>query len=273
MRQRVMIAMALALDPEVLIADEPTTALDVTVQAQIMDLLAELQRERNMGLILITHDLGVVADVADQIAVMYAGRIVEPRPSTRCTAARAPVHAAGCSTRSRGWTRRARSSRDQGSAAEPDAHPAGLPVQPALPDGPGRVPDRRAAAVLQVGDGTPGQRLPLLEGASMAERDAAGCRWTGRPPAPRPPRRTILEVRDLVKHFPLTQGVVFKKPSARSRPSTASRSTCTRRDARHGRRVRLRQVDPRRLLMGLEQPTAGRCSTRARTSPSCPARR
>jgi oligopeptide transport system ATP-binding protein len=77
MRQRAMIAMSLALDPEVLIADEPTTALDVTVQAQIMDLLADLQRERHMGLILITHDLGVVADVANRIAVMYAGRIVE----------------------------------------------------------------------------------------------------------------------------------------------------------------------------------------------------
>jgi oligopeptide/dipeptide ABC transporter ATP-binding protein len=77
MRQRVMIAMSLAPDPELLIADEPTTALDVTVQAQIMTLLAEIQRERNMGLILITHDLGVVADVADRIAVMYAGRIVE----------------------------------------------------------------------------------------------------------------------------------------------------------------------------------------------------
>lgn len=80
MRQRVMIAMALALDPELLIADEPTTALDVTVQAQIMGLLAELQRERNMGLILITHDMGVVADVADRINVMYAGRIVEKAP-------------------------------------------------------------------------------------------------------------------------------------------------------------------------------------------------
>nr|WP_086780844.1 ABC transporter ATP-binding protein [Crossiella equi] len=77
MRQRAMIAMSLALDPEVLIADEPTTALDVTVQAQIMDLLHEMQRERNMGMILITHDLGVVAEVADRIAVMYAGRIVE----------------------------------------------------------------------------------------------------------------------------------------------------------------------------------------------------
>ena len=77
MRQRIMIAVAIALDPAVLIADEPTTALDVTVQAQIMQLLAELQEERKMGLVLITHDLGVVADVADRIAVMYAGRLVE----------------------------------------------------------------------------------------------------------------------------------------------------------------------------------------------------
>jgi oligopeptide transport system ATP-binding protein len=80
MRQRVMIAMALALDPEVLIADEPTTALDVTVQAQIMDLLVDLQRRRGMGLILITHDMGVVAGVADRIAVMYAGQVVEEAP-------------------------------------------------------------------------------------------------------------------------------------------------------------------------------------------------
>ncbi|MFE0171453.1 ABC transporter ATP-binding protein [Streptomyces sp. NPDC059002] len=80
MRQRIMIAMAMALEPSLIIADEPTTALDVTVQAQVMDLLAELQREMNMGLILITHDLGVVADVADTIAVMYAGRIVEKAP-------------------------------------------------------------------------------------------------------------------------------------------------------------------------------------------------
>ncbi len=80
MRQRIMIAMAMALEPDLIIADEPTTALDVTVQAQVMELLAELQRELRMGLILITHDLGVVADVADRIAVMYAGRIVESAP-------------------------------------------------------------------------------------------------------------------------------------------------------------------------------------------------
>ncbi|NYI04784.1 oligopeptide transport system ATP-binding protein [Allostreptomyces psammosilenae] len=80
MRQRVMIAMALALEPDVLIADEPTTALDVTVQAQIMRLLADLQREMRMGLVLITHDLGVVARVADNALVMYAGSVVERAP-------------------------------------------------------------------------------------------------------------------------------------------------------------------------------------------------
>jgi oligopeptide transport system ATP-binding protein len=77
MRQRVMIAMALALDPAVLIADEPTTALDVTVQAQILELLAELQAGTGMGLVLITHNLGVAGEVADRVAVMYAGRVVE----------------------------------------------------------------------------------------------------------------------------------------------------------------------------------------------------
>lgn len=77
MRQRVMIAMALACDPKLLIADEPTTALDVTIQAQILELLTELREKRHLALLLITHDLGVVAETSDRVAVMYAGKIVE----------------------------------------------------------------------------------------------------------------------------------------------------------------------------------------------------
>ena len=81
MRQRAMIAMALVCDPQLLIADEPTTALDVTVQAQILDLMRDLQREFNSALIVITHDLGVVAELADEIMVMYAGKAMEYGPA------------------------------------------------------------------------------------------------------------------------------------------------------------------------------------------------
>jgi oligopeptide transport system ATP-binding protein len=95
MRQRVMIAMALALDPAVLIADEPTTALDVTVQAQIMELLSSLQEEHNMGLILITHDLGVVASVADTVQLMYAGRVIEKASADEFYEAHAHPYAEG----------------------------------------------------------------------------------------------------------------------------------------------------------------------------------
>ncbi len=90
LRQRIMIAMGLMCGPSLIIADEPTTALDVTIQAQILELLASLQREFNMGMILITHDLGVVARVADRLAVMYCGQVVETGPTADVFAA--PMH-------------------------------------------------------------------------------------------------------------------------------------------------------------------------------------
>ncbi|MEO5765612.1 MAG: ABC transporter ATP-binding protein [Casimicrobiaceae bacterium] len=90
MNQRVMIAMAIACNPRLLIADEPTTALDVTIQAQILDLLRALQKERGMALVLVTHNMGVVAEMAHRVAVMYAGQIVEERPAAALFAA--PQH-------------------------------------------------------------------------------------------------------------------------------------------------------------------------------------
>jgi oligopeptide/dipeptide ABC transporter ATP-binding protein len=90
MRQRVCIAMALLCNPELLIADEPTTMLDVTIQAQILDLLRSLRRERNMSILFITHDLGVVSELCDRVIVMYAGRIVEQAPTAQLLSA--PLH-------------------------------------------------------------------------------------------------------------------------------------------------------------------------------------
>ncbi|MCW2902152.1 MAG: peptide transport system ATP-binding protein [Streptosporangiaceae bacterium] len=134
MRQRVMIAMALALEPDVLIADEPTTALDVTVQAQIMRLLRELQDEMNMGLVLITHDLGVVAGVADRIVVMYAGSAVEEAPVRELYRRPAHPYTVGLL---RSVPRLDRGGEPlvpiKGSPPDPAALPAGCPFAPRCP--------------------------------------------------------------------------------------------------------------------------------------------
>ncbi len=139
MRQRVMIAMALACKPRLIIADEPTTALDVTVQAQILDLLKELTRETRSSLILITHDLGVVARYADRVVVMYGGRIVESAPARRPLreAAAIPIRRGLMASVPRldGDASR-RAGADRRPAARPVRAAARLRVRAALPLGP-----------------------------------------------------------------------------------------------------------------------------------------
>jgi peptide/nickel transport system ATP-binding protein len=163
MRQRVMIAMALANEPKLLIADEPTTALDVTVQAQILALLRRLREELGMALVLVTHDLGVVAEMADEIAVMQAGLIVERGSAEQVLAAPQHPYTQGLLRSSPTLERNDRSQRG-------DNH------------------DKR-----ERGEGGEGE----------GEEEGAV--------APAPP---LLQVRDLVKRFPVTRGVVFQRQVA-----------------------------------------------------------
>ncbi|MGE0758931.1 MAG: ABC transporter ATP-binding protein [Pirellulaceae bacterium] len=135
MRQRVMIAMALACQPSLLIADEPTTALDVTIQAQILDLLRDLQQENGMSVLLITHDLGIVAEMADEVAVMYAARIVERAPTRQLFARPHHPYTLGLfASRPRvGMTKSERLNQISGTVPSPLRFPAGCRFHPRCP--------------------------------------------------------------------------------------------------------------------------------------------
>ncbi len=206
MKQRVMIAMALAGCPELLIADEPTTALDVTIQAQVLDLLAHIQAERAMGMLLITHDLGVVARMAHRVGVMYAGEVVETGPREAFFAM--PLHpysrklfAALPSAAHRGRVLDA----PLGSVPPLDRAFAGC-----------RFAERCPAAFDRCDDEAPGWhrvgaqsvRCHLYEGVQVPrpfERVAAG-RVEGA--SPRQSGATVLEVRGLAVHFPVRKGLL-----------------------------------------------------------------
>ena len=169
MRQRVMIAMALALDPVVLIADEPTTALDVTVQAQIMELLKDLQRETGMGLVLITHDLGVVNEVADQVAVMYAGRIVETGTVDEVFAAPSHPYTAGLmASIPQASAKGTRLAPITGTPPDLAHIPAGCAFNP-------RCPRIRTGAAAEPGKDCRSDLPPLLE---VAPARASACHYS-----------------------------------------------------------------------------------------------
>ncbi|HJT03802.1 MAG TPA: ABC transporter ATP-binding protein [Pseudonocardiaceae bacterium] len=214
MRQRAMIAMALANNPRVLLADEPTTALDVTVQAQIMALLEQLQAQRNTAIVLITHDLGLVASHADRIAVMYAGRIVET--GTAGEIFTDPRHA---------YTQGLLSSLTRMD----QARPAKLVPIPGQPPSLSRVPVG-CPFHPRCGFSTQGcvAEVPALVPVTAGSGHAAACihsdqvaiahggrrQATAAEPSPsvsREPARPMLAVTDLVKHFPIRAGVFVKK--------------------------------------------------------------
>ena len=213
MRQRIMIAMALACDPRLLIADEPTTALDVTIQAQILELLQRLQEELEMALILITHDMGVVAEMCDRVAVMYAGQIVEEGPVDDLFHDPRNPYTEGLLRSIPHLGRRdARLAVIPGLVPSPTAWPEGCRFQarcpyaweercgqaPALfPIAPGRAtrcwlveePDRREAA--------------LAEGRGFEVATAGTDPGAGDSP---PRRESLMEIRNLRTHFPIRKG-------------------------------------------------------------------
>lgn len=219
MRQRAMIAMAMANEPDLIIADEPTTALDVTIQAQILDVLRTAQKETGAGVIMITHDLGVVAGLADRVAVMYAGRIIEqgavddifynskmpytigllgslPRPDQSRNEPLAPV---------------------EGSPPSLLDLPPGCPFEPRCPIS---IPEcSQAEPELMRVDEIPGHLAACIRSDYVAEQ---GSHYSAIYPMPEVPDRVfaevpreerdvILQVENMKKYFPLTKGAVFKR--------------------------------------------------------------
>ncbi|MEX0697917.1 MAG: ABC transporter ATP-binding protein [Dongiaceae bacterium] len=173
MNQRVMIAMAIACNPRLLIADEPTTALDVTIQAQILDLLLALQRERGMALVLITHDMGVVAETAERVMVLYAGQQVEEQPVDRLFAApRHPYTAALLDALPERSIGRRRLSTIAGVVPGIEDRPQGCLFHPRCGRAEARCRDERPSLTADADGRLVRCHFPLADGAPTADRHA-----------------------------------------------------------------------------------------------------
>ncbi|WP_340110524.1 ABC transporter ATP-binding protein [Pikeienuella sp. HZG-20] len=215
MRQRVMIAMAVANDPDLLIADEPTTALDVTVQAQVLEVLADLRRELGVGLALITHDLGVVAGVADTVSVMYSGRVVERGPVGALFAScRHPYTRGLLSSVPKPLAGESRLQSIEGAPPSLLRRPEGCAFRPRCPlamEVCARIdPDLAPEGALDtachaVAQGTGGSGV-IVDGAAPDAPEAAPGAGTQAAP--------ILTVHNLVKDFPVQRSLVTSRPTA-----------------------------------------------------------
>ena len=242
MRQRVMIAMALSCHPKLLIADEPTTALDVTIQAQILDLLQDMKSRLGMSIMLITHAMGVVAEVAQRVVVMYAGKVVEEASVERLFANPRHPYTQGL-IRSiprldLAATRRTRLETIAGVVPKLINPPVGCRFAP-----------RCRFATPECGSS-----------AAAAARDRAGPssrlhpRRTGDPAMSEP----LLRVWNLTKEFPVQERPVSPAGGERARGRRRRFPYRQRRDAGPGRRIRLRQVDHRALRAAADRADVGR---------------
>ena len=243
MRQRAMIAMALVHNPDVLIADEPTTALDVTVQAQIVELIDRVKKEFDIGVILITHDLGVVAETATHVMVMYAGRAMEYGPAHEIFNAAQHPYTWGLLESMPTVDRRLDApDRDRGLAAVAAEPAARLRVPSAL-----QVPLRavRQGAAAARADARAATSTPAICRPSASARSgpsasaSSSASSDGDEPGaasrrePRRPTAPLVEVEHLTKHFPVRQGVFARGEGrrARGRGRDADRATAARRSA------------------------------------------